>query len=97
MNASTTVNALRITSRVAASLLGGYAFVWGFCALGIALQLMAGVPYGQAQTLVHLLAFVVFLVCFCWAFAVERTVHAWAVLAGGGTLMTGLAWLLVRT
>jgi hypothetical protein len=90
------VSALHIASRVAASVLGGYAFVWGFTALGIALGLAAGLAYSQAQTLAHLLAFLVFLACFCWAIAATRLVRVWAVLAGGGVLMTALAWALAR-
>jgi hypothetical protein len=90
------MTALHVASRVAASVLGGFAFVWGFTALGIALGLAAGIGYDQAQTLAHLLAFLVFLACFCWAIAAARLARVWAVLAGGGVLMTGLAWLLTR-
>ncbi|QPF73252.1 iron uptake protein [Roseateles sp. DAIF2] len=85
---------LQIVSRVAASLLGGWAFVWGFVTLGVALLLTAGMPFGDARTLVYLLAFLVFLVAFLWAFAAASLARVWAVLAGGGVLMTGLAWLL---
>lgn len=89
--------ALHITSRVAASLLGGYAFVWGFSALCIALGLATGAPYDQAQTLAHLLAFLVFVSCFCWAYVATSVARVWVVLAGGGAAMTGLAWLMTRT
>jgi hypothetical protein len=85
-----------IASRVGASLLGGYAFAWGFTTLGIALATQAGMPYGDAQTLAFLLAFLVFLGCFLWAFATASLVRAWGVLAGGGGLMTGVAWLMMR-
>jgi hypothetical protein len=88
--------AVHITSRVAASVLGGYAFVWGFTALVIALGLAAGMAYDQAQTLAHLMAFLVFVACFCWAIAGARLARVWSVLAGGGALMTGLAWALTR-
>jgi hypothetical protein len=87
---------LRIASRVAASLLGGYAFVWGFVTLGIALLLLAGMPYDDARTLCFLLAFLVFLSCFCWAYVPASVARVWGVLAGGGAAMTGLAWLLLR-
>jgi hypothetical protein len=90
------VTGLQIASRVAASVLGGYAFVWGFTAFCIALGLAAGMAYDQAQTLAHLLAFLVFVACFCWAFAAARLARVWGVLAGGGALMTGLAWALTR-
>ena len=85
---------VEIISRIAASLIGGYAFVWGFTTLGIALGVAAGMPYAEAQTLLYLLAFVVFLVAFCWAFAAAGVLRIWAVLAGGGIAMTAAAWML---
>lgn len=85
-----------VASRIGASLLGGYAFVWGFTSLGVALGVRAGVDYHEAQTLMYLLAFIVFVAAFCWAFAAESLARVWGVLAGGGALMTGAAWLLVR-
>ena len=91
-----TATSMRIASRVAASLLGGYAFTWGFTVLGIALLLVAGMSYHDAQTLAYLLAFLVFLVAFCWTFAAARLAWVWGVLAGGGAAMTGAAWLLSR-
>ena len=85
-----------VASRVAAALFGGYAFVWGFTTLGAVLGMAAGATYGDALTLVDLLAFLVFLVVFLWAFAARSLLRAWGVLAGGGELMTGLAWLFAR-
>ncbi len=73
-----------------------YAFVWGFTTLGITLGVAAGMLYGEAQTLAFLLAFLVFLVCFLWTYVAASVARVWAVLAGGGALMTGLAWLLAR-
>jgi hypothetical protein len=88
---------LHIVNRVAAALLGGYAFVWGFTTLGIALGLAAGMEYGEAQALLYLLAFLVFLGVFCWAFVAASLARVWACLAGGGGVMTALAWLLTRS
>lgn len=88
---------LHVASRVAASLLGGYAFVWGFTSLGVALGVAAGSAYEEAETLLHLLAFLVFLVAFCWAFVAVSLPRVWTVLAGGGALMTGVAWLMTRS
>ncbi len=85
-----------IASRVAASLLGGYAFVWGFATLGVALMLRAGMPYDDAQTLAYLLAFLVFLAAFCWSFAAASLARVWLTLAAGGAAMTAAAWLLTR-
>jgi len=87
----------QIASRVAASIVGGYAFVWGFASLGTVLLLAAGMPYSDAQTLCFLLAFLLFTTCICWAIAGQSLVRVWAVLAGGGAVMTGAAWLLART
>jgi len=89
--------AAHVVSRVAASLVGGYAFTWGFTVLGIVLLVTAGASYHLAETLVYLLAFLVFLVAFCWAFVAARLVQVWGVLAGGGLAMTGTAWLLTHT
>lgn len=92
-----TLTTAHVLSRTAASLLGGYAFVWGFASLGVALGVAGGMTYGEAQTLLSLLAFLVFLACFCWAFAAASLARVWAVLAGGGACMTALAWLLSRS
>lgn len=85
-----------IASRVAASLLGGYAFVWGFVSLGITLLVAAGMPYQEAQPLLFLLAFLVLLGLFCWAWSAASATRVWLVLAGGGAAMTAAAWLLSR-
>jgi len=86
-----------VFSRTAASLVGSYAFVWGFTSLGIALGVSAGMAYSEAQKLLYLAAFLVFLACFCWAFVSAGVARVWAVLAGGGAFMTAAAWLLSRT
>lgn len=88
---------MAIVSRIAASLLGGWAFLWGFVTLGITALVAAGVPYGDAQTLLNLLAFLVFLGLFLWAFAAASVTRVWLVLAGGGAAMTAAAWLLLQT
>ena len=86
----------RVTARIAAAVLGGYVFVWGFTTLTIATALALGFPYDEAQLFAYLLAFLVFLAAFLWAFATRTALRAWLVLGGGGALMTGLAWLLIR-
>jgi hypothetical protein len=92
-----TVSRSHILSRIAASLLGGYVFIWGFTTLGIALGLAAGMPYDEVQTLLYLLVFLIFLIVFCWAFAAASLARVWSVLGGGGAAMSGAAWLLSRT
>lgn len=71
-------------SRIAAALFGGYAFTWGFAALGIAGLVALGVEFHEAETGVLMLTFLVFLCMFLWSFAARSLVRVWAVLAGGG-------------
>ncbi|HWK50121.1 MAG TPA: hypothetical protein VNR40_09545, partial [Steroidobacter sp.] len=63
-------NRLSILSRVVAGLLGSYVFVWGFTTLVIALGLVGGADYDEVLRLAYLLAFLVYLCAFLWAFAV---------------------------
>jgi hypothetical protein len=91
------LNRLSIASRVAAGLLGGYAFVWGFTTLVIALALAGGSDYDEARQLANLIAFLVFLSVFLWAFASQRLLRVWVVLGGGGATMTLAAWMLTRS
>ena len=67
---------LHVTSRVLASLLGGYGFVWAFSALSICLLVAAGMAYQQAWTLVMMLAFLLFLGVLLWSFATASLVRA---------------------
>jgi hypothetical protein len=92
-----TLTRTHVISRIAASLLGGWAFVWGFTTLGIVGLVALGQPYNEAYTATMLLAFIVFLVVFCWAFAAASLARVWTMLAGGAALMTGAAWLLQRS
>lgn len=83
-----------LIARITAALLGGYAFVWGFSSLGIAGLAALGVDFHEAETGVLMLAFLVFLSVFLWAFASSSVARVWAVLAGGGAVMTLSAWLI---
>lgn len=94
--AVSTLSRLHIVSRIAAGMLGGYAFTWGFIALGIGLLFAAGMPFHDAESLSYILAFLIFLIAFLWAFAATDLARVWLVLAGGGALMTGAAWLVQR-
>jgi hypothetical protein len=85
----------QIASRTAAALLGSYAFVWGLVALCVAVGARA-MPFEEAETLAYLLAFPALLVCFCWAFVARSLRRVWAVLGGGGGLMTLVAWWIAR-
>ncbi|MGY4830528.1 iron uptake protein [Sphaerotilaceae bacterium SBD11-9] len=90
-------SATLVLGRVIAGLVGGWGFTWGFVTLGITALVAAGLPYGDARTLLYLLAFLVFLGLFLWAFAAASLARVWGVLAGGGAAMTLAAWLLART
>ncbi|CAN5223476.1 hypothetical protein BH10PSE18_BH10PSE18_34050 [soil metagenome] len=87
---------MNVTLRIAAGMLGGYAFTWGFIALAIGLLFAADLDFHDAEALGYILGFIVFLVVFLWAFAARRLARVWLVLAGGGALMTGAAWLVQR-
>ena len=80
----------------AASVLGGYAFTWGFAALGIAGLVALGVDFHAAETGVLILAFLVFLAVFIWSFSVTKLRIVWTWLLGGGVAMTALAWLIQK-
>jgi hypothetical protein len=88
---------LPMALRVAAALLGGYGFVWGFVSLAITGAVALGGDFHEAHTAAMLLAFLVFLVALCWAFAAASLARVWLVLAGGAALMSGAAWLLQRS
>lgn len=90
-------SALHVTSRIGAGLLGSYAFVWGFVTLVAVLGTAAGMSFGDAQTLAYLFAFLVFLLCFCWAFAARSIVRVWLVLGIGAAVMSGLGWFASST
>lgn len=82
-------------ARVSASLIGVWAFTWAFVALGITLFVAAGLPYDEAQTLLHLVAFLLFLGLFLWAYGAASVGRVWCVLAGGSVAMAATAWALV--
>lgn len=97
MSATAPVSTAHIVSRVAAGLLGGWLFVWGCATLGVALALAAGVSYHEAEQAAYLLAFLLFLIVFCWTFAAASLARVWTILAGGGALSSALAWMITRT
>ena len=91
---------VRVPSRLAAlwrtlaAILGGYAFCWGFIALGVAGFYALGMAFHDAEHLSSILAFLVYLVVFLWAFAARSLVRVWVVLLGGGAFMAGAASLI---
>ncbi len=87
---------MNVALRIAAGMLGGYAFTWGFIALAIGLLFAADLDFHDAEALGYIVGFIVFLVVFLWAFAARSLASVWLVLAGGGAAMTGAAWLVQR-
>ncbi len=85
-----------LASRVAAALVGGWAFSWGFVVLALALGRRAGLSYEDAQTLAWLLVFPVYVAVLCGSFAAASGLRVWVVLVGGGLAMTGAGWWLMR-
>ncbi|MEC9313309.1 MAG: iron uptake protein [Pseudomonadota bacterium] len=79
--------ALQTTNRIIAAILGGYAFTWGFSVLGITSLVALGIDFHEAQTGLSLIAFLVFLGLFLWAFAAKSMIRVWLVLAGGAAIM----------
>jgi hypothetical protein len=95
MNAHVRSGALQVVSRIAAALVGGYAFSWGFISLSIAALVAVGINYDDAWLGIMMLAFVIFLVLFLWAFAARSLLKVWLVLVGGAAVMITTAALLV--
>jgi hypothetical protein len=94
--ATTTRTSVQLLSRICASILGSYVFTWGFIALVASSLIVAGTEFHEASSLTSLLAFLVFLCAFCWAFIAASLTRVWAVLAGGGALMTLTGWWISR-
>jgi hypothetical protein len=68
----------------------------GVSVFGIAALVALGVDFHEAETGVLIIAFLVFLGMFLWAFAASSLLRVWAVMAGGGIVMTVMAWALQR-
>ena len=85
---------LPMLSRIAAAPLSGYAFTRGFAAVVIPALAATGTDFHEAEQAAMLLAFLVFLGMFLWAFAARNFTRIWAVVAGGGAAMTLPAWAL---
>jgi hypothetical protein len=95
--ATSSQSSRHVVSRISAGLLGSYAFAWGFVALGASSLIAAGTEFHEASSLVSMLAFLLFLWTFCWAFIAASLARVWIVLAGGGALMTLAGWWLSRS
>jgi hypothetical protein len=83
-----------VALRIAAGLLGGYAFTWGFIALAVASLFAAQMDFHDAEAFGYIAGMLVFLVAFLWAFSARSLARVWLVLGGGGALMAAAAWLV---
>lgn len=88
------VTRAQLLARIAAAVFGGYAFCWGLVAIGMAGLYALGMPFHDAEHLSAMVALLVYLVVFLWAFAARSLPRVWLVLAGGGALMAGSASLV---
>lgn len=89
-----TQTVLQAVNRITAAILGGYAFTWGITVLGITAMVALGIDFHEAETGMSLVAFLIFLGLFLWAFAAASMIRVWVVLAGGGALMLFASTLL---
>lgn len=83
-----------IAARVATGLLGGYAFVWGFIAFGMAGLFALGMPFHDTEHLSAILGLLIYVVVFMWAFAARNLLGVSVALFGGGALMAALGSLI---
>ena len=85
-----------IIARILAAVFGCYAFVWAAVALGVTALHGAGMEYHAAEQAMMMLAFLLYLGMFLWAFAAASVQRVWLVLAVGSALMLAAAWQLQR-
>lgn len=83
-----------VFARIAAAILGGYAFTWGIMALGVALLFAAGMEFHDAESLGYIIGLLVYLTVFLWAFATRSLKFVSLLLVGGGVLMALSASLI---
>lgn len=85
---------ITMVNRIVVSLLGGYVFTWGFTAFGMAGLVALGVNFHEAETTMMLLAILLYLPLFLWAFASPHLSRVWIIIVGGAALMLALAWAI---
>ena len=92
----TATKPLNVIARITAAILGGYIFTWGFSVSATSGLAAMGLAYDQARVATMLVAFLIFLGAFLWSFAAASVARVWLVLAGGGALMTVIAWYVQK-
>ncbi|WP_129777602.1 iron uptake protein [Peristeroidobacter soli] len=83
-----------VLGRIAAGVLGSYVLTWGAVALLIAALPSAGLSFEDAENLSGMLAILLYLAAFLWAFSALSLSRVWVVLAGGGAALAVTASLL---
>lgn len=87
-------NRALVIARIAAAVLGGYAFSAVLVALLAILLPIAGMARSEAVLLASMLGFLIYLVVLIWAFAEPSVKRVWAVLPGGAMLAYALLRLI---
>ena len=86
--------------RIVLSIVGAYALTWGLSALAVVALVAGGVAFHEAEHGVLVVAFLVYLGVFMWAFAAPRLSQVWLTVGGGAvvSMATALWWqhLLMR-
>ncbi len=80
--------------RIAAAVFGGYALAWGLIACATPALYGAGMAFHDAEHLAAIVALLVYLVAFCWAFVARSLARVWIVLAGGGAMLAAAGSLI---
>lgn len=94
MAASPSITPRVIVARTLTALLGGYAFVWGFIAFGMAGLFALGMPFHDTEHLCSILGLLLYATVFMWVFAARNLVPVAAILFGGGAVMAALGSLI---
>ncbi|MGB3394617.1 MAG: iron uptake protein [Stenotrophomonas sp.] len=86
---------LRLASRMAAAVFGGYAFTWGFIAAAMALLFKAGMEFHDAEFLASAVGLLLYLVIFLGTVASRRRLAlTWLALLGGGAALAAVGSLV---
>lgn len=96
VSTSTTAAPTRLhrVSRVLAAVVGGYVFAWGVVAALTASLFAAGVEFHDAEFIGAICGVLTYLCVFLWSIAARRLGVVWALLLGGGFLLTATASLI---
>jgi hypothetical protein len=86
---------VEVLLRTTLALVGGYLLVRGLVSLCISVAVTLGADYERARLFAMMVAFLLYLAVFLWAFATRHLWRAIALLTGAAALTTFVAQLLV--